>query len=67
MTYKAESQSEFSEIDDENISSPESKHHNRFIKNLVKNVDMAFNYKPGEEERPMFRFQGVSGGIALKI
>jgi hypothetical protein len=28
---------------------------------------MAFNYRPGEEDRPMFRFQGVSGGVAQKI
>jgi hypothetical protein len=68
VTWKAESQTEdLSEIADENVSSPDRKYHNRFIKNLVKNVNMAFNYKPGEEDRPNFRFQGVSGTTALKI
>lgn len=68
VTWKAESQTEeFSELEEENIPSPQRKHHNKFIKNLVKNVDMAFNYRPGEEDRPMFRFQGVSGKTALKI
>ena len=57
ITYKGESATEdLSDIEDENIPSPERRYHNRFIKNLVKNVDMAFNYRPGEEERPMFRF-----------
>ena len=68
VTYKAESQTEeLSEIVDEDVPSPERKYHNKFVKNLVKNVNMAFNYKPGEEERPLFRFQGVSGSTALNI
>jgi hypothetical protein len=41
---------------DEDVPSPDRKYGNRFVKNLVKNVNMAFNYKPGEEDRPMFRF-----------
>lgn len=57
VTYKAESQTEeLSEMIDEEVPSPDKKYHNRFIKNLVKNVNMAFNYRPGEEDRPLFRF-----------
>jgi hypothetical protein len=33
------------------------KHANPFIKNVVSNVDKAFNYRPFEEERPNFRFK----------
>ena len=68
MTHKAPSQSDLiSDYTDIDAASPPKKHHNKFIKNLVKNVDMAFNYKPGEQDRPLFRFQGVSGGMARKI
>ena len=64
LTYKADSVYEsLSEINDE--PSPERKYHNKFIKNVVKNVDLAFNYKPGQEDRPFYRFQGAGGGIIL--
>lgn len=37
------------------------------MKNLVQNVDRAFNYRPFEEERPMFRFKAIGGGVAQSI
>ena len=38
------------------------KHTNKFLKSVVKNVDMAFTYNPNKQDRPNFRFYGASMG-----
>lgn len=36
------------------------KHTNKFLKSVAKNVDLAFKYDPNKQDRPNFRFYGVS-------
>ena len=35
-----------------------TKYHNDYIKNVVKNVNLAMNYRPGIDEKPDFVFKG---------
>lgn len=37
------------------------KAHNKFIDNLYTNVNKAFTYKAGEEDRPIYRFKALGG------
>ena len=41
-------------------------HCNKFLQQIKKNVEMAENYDPKHQDRPAFRFMGVSGANTTK-
>ena len=40
---------------------------NPYIANVIKNVNMAMNYRPGVDERPDFNFKGVDQEYGNKV
>ena len=44
-----------------------TKYHNEYIKNVVKNVNLAMNYRPGVDDRPLFFFKGFDSEYSSKV
>ena len=40
---------------------------NPYIANVIKNVNLAMNYRPGIDEKPDFVFKGVSQEYGKKV
>ena len=62
MEFKDLNYPDISESEKDEVESPKkmpTKFHNPFIQNIVANVNKAFDYKPGEQNKPIYNFNPI--------